>query len=200
MKLTEKFTIKKEKSGRLVYPVPLIVQEKVRAGDIIFVHGTSFVSSLIEFGEQSYISHVGVAISNTEMSEAVYGVGTHIRPINYEHMIIKRCNEVVNRRERAIVFLATKIFNHKKYNTMGVIGWGIRLIIKRLFGLRLFPDLFDVPNEFFCSQEVDTIFDCAGIKLVTNEDAVGDVTPAMLFRSDKLVEVLTYGVPNGSIF
>lgn len=184
----------KNQDGTWKYKVLPEVYEKVQPGDLIFVHGTSLVSKLIEFGEESKISHVGIAVSDCKMAEAVYGIGTHINYILYPHMTIKRIPNLTEDQKIIIVYLAEKYFNRKKYNTLGVIGWGVRLLFYKLLGHMFFPKLWFQPNEYFCSQEVDDILNCVGIKLVPDEDAVGDVTPSMLYNNPSLETVLEVGM------
>lgn len=180
--------------GAWKYRVPPKVYEKVQPGDIVFVHGTSFVSKLIELDEESKISHVGIAVSECMLAEAVYGVGTRINSIVYPHMVIKRVKGITKYQQFRIAYLAEKVFLNKKYNTWGVLGWGVRLLISHLIGVNLFPKLWFQPNEYFCSQEVDTILNQVGITLVPKEDAVGDVTPSMLFHSEGLETILEVGM------
>jgi Permuted papain-like amidase enzyme, YaeF/YiiX, C92 family len=56
----------------------------IEAGDIIFVRGSSPISSIIRYFDKGEFSHVAVAVSDTHIIEAEWNTKSVIKPFKYE--------------------------------------------------------------------------------------------------------------------
>lgn len=144
----------------------------MRAGDIVFVKGTSWISRIIRWIDEGEFTHVGIAFSETELIEAQRFTRVRIYPLgDVEHTVASLS---VTERERSRMLIEAQNLLGTRYDYLQIIGY----IVRKLFG-RKGSGRFNSPNKLICSELVSRAVYAAGI--TNKKDELYDLTPNQLY-------------------
>ncbi|MCY8256442.1 hypothetical protein MOC12_21020 [Bacillus spizizenii] len=136
----------------------------MKAGDVIFVRGTSFVSRLVRFFDKGQFSHVAIAVSETHVIETNWNMTSKIVPFHYEDYesvelkltdFQRRCVPVIARR-----------YEGRMYDYIQVIGY-------------IFKSRLNNPRHLICSELVYNILSEVGY---VRDERLRDITPNELYE------------------
>lgn len=136
----------------------------MKAGDIVFVRGTSIISKIIRLFDKGKFSHVAIAISETHVIETNWNMRSKIVEFYYEDYEVVSLALTDSQRQRVPV-IASK-FVGKWYDYIQVIGY--------IFNSRL-----NNPRHLICSELVYNILSEVGY---INDEKLRDITPNELYK------------------
>jgi Permuted papain-like amidase enzyme, YaeF/YiiX, C92 family len=135
----------------------------MKAGDVIFVRGTSIISRLVRFFDKGKFSHVAIAISETEVIETNWNMRSKIVKFHYEDYEIVSLNLTDSQRDR-IPAIASRL-EGKLYDYLQVIGY-------------IFKSRLNNPRHLICSELVYNILSEVGYN---HDELTRDITPNELY-------------------
>lgn len=159
----------------------------MKAGNIVFVEGTGFISRLIKFFDKGKFSHVALAISHDCIIEAEYMTDVVIRDIPmYKHYTVIDLGLTSEQIDK-IPDAALKMLG-KSYDYWQILGY----VLKDLFSLKG-KNRLNNPKNLICSELVYTILYETGIlkDLGINSKEGFDLTPNQLYDLVKYIGVKT---------
>lgn len=136
----------------------------MRAGDIVFVRGTSLISKLVRMIDKGEFSHVAIAVSDTQVIEANWYMRSKIVTFHYEDFEIVRLNLTDNQVTQ--IPLVAKKFEGKMYDYLQVLSY-------------LFKGRINNPRHLICSELVYNILSEVGY---INDDSLRDIKPNELYK------------------
>jgi len=147
----------------------------IKAGDIIFVRGTSIISKIIRFFDAGKFSHVCIAISDTHILEAQYFRRVAIKPFYY------------GRKEIEVIDLGLDEEQKRKTIQVGLSLTGIwydylqlfYYVLKKIFRLKG-RNFLNNPNNLICSELISQIL--LAIGFISPHEKVQDLTPNQLYN------------------
>ncbi|MGG4438297.1 YiiX/YebB-like N1pC/P60 family cysteine hydrolase [Priestia megaterium] len=136
----------------------------MKAGDIVFVKGDTFISRTVRFFDKGDFSHVAMALSSSHIIEAQYNSRVRIKPLDYENIEVFEMNMNISQRHTLLQNAVNS--TGKWYDYLQIIGF--ILAPNRRVGS---------PKQFICSELVHALLEGVGIE-------VGDefTTPNQLYR------------------
>ncbi|MGE7305896.1 YiiX/YebB-like N1pC/P60 family cysteine hydrolase [Priestia megaterium] len=136
----------------------------MKAGDIVFVKGDTFISKTVRFFDKGDFSHVAMALSSSHIIEAQYNSRVRIKPLDYENIEVFEMNMNISQRHTLLQNAVNS--TGKWYDYLQIIGF--ILAPNRRVGS---------PKQFICSELVHALLEGVGIE-------VGDefTTPNQLYR------------------
>lgn len=137
---------------------------KVRAGDIIFVRGTSFISKLVRLFDGGSYSHVAIAVSSSHVIETNWYMKSKIVEFNYEDYDIVSLALTDSQRQQ-VPLVASKLEG---------IMYDYQLILGYIFKRQL-----NNPRHLICSELVYLLLHRIGY---VQDEAVRDITPNELYK------------------
>lgn len=161
----------------------------MKAGDIIFVEGTTLVSRLIQyFDDEGVYSHVAIAVSDTHIVEAQYGLNVIYRefPDEYKYYSVVDLHLTDEQRQE----IRPKAFTllDRKYDYFQIAGY----LLKRIFKTK--KNRLNSRRNLICSELVYTVLrdtdtlNELGIKTLEGSD----ITPNQLFDLVKHIGYVKY--------
>ncbi|HET6872157.1 MAG TPA: hypothetical protein VFH42_04130 [Sporolactobacillaceae bacterium] len=146
----------------------------MRAGDVIFERGSGFLADTIRYFDDGPYSHVAIAVSDTEILEAQFGVRSRIVPLYFYDYEIIDCGFTDAQRER-IKENANRLVG-KKYDYLQ-IAW---YVLRKWLGLKG-HNFLNNPAMLICSE---CVFDDLELSHVLGHTLYinSDVTPNELFN------------------
>lgn len=150
----------------------------MKAGDIVFVRGTSIISKIVRFFDGEW-SHVAIAISDSKIVEADFATRVRAVDMTYTDYEIVDLNLTPEQRAKA------------KIVSVGMIGkwydyiWIVRYLFRSIFKLKR-RHRFNSPNRMICSHLVAKVLYQIGI--AKNEELLKDATPNELYMFVKALE------------
>lgn len=142
----------------------------MRAGDIIFVRGTSLLSRIIRFFDKGRYSHVAIAVSDTEILEAQYF--TRSRIVKNYHEDYDIFDIGLSELQRSQVAWMSKNMTGKWYDYKQILGY-------------IFKRPWDNPNNMICSELVAVMLNELCILRPSHNITIGDfrmMKPNELYR------------------
>jgi cell wall-associated NlpC family hydrolase len=145
----------------------------MRAGDIIFISGTSLLSRIVRFFDgKGKFSHVTIALSNNSILEAQYYKKSSIVPFSYEHYEIIDLGLSESQR-RKVQELGLDLVG-RNYDFIQIVSYFIKDVFNKRFRI------INNPNDYICSEIVEVILQEIGV--MPNDDSLKDMTPNVLFE------------------
>lgn len=136
----------------------------MRAGDIIFVQGSSPISRLVRLFDKGKFSHVAIAVSETHVIETNWNMKSKIVEFHYEDFELVRLQLSDN--QRKIVPAVALKYEGKWYDYLQIISY-------------IFQSRLNNPRHLICSELVYNILSEVGYV----EDGLSiDVTPNELYK------------------
>lgn len=137
----------------------------MKAGDLVFVRGTSLISRLIRLFDKGEFSHVAVAVSETEIIEINWNMKSKIVPFHYDNY------EIVDLK------LTDSERKHVSAYSKGLTG--IWYDYTQILGYLIMNNKFNNPRYLICSELAYTIlFEINRLPKGSNKD----VTPNGLYK------------------
>lgn len=162
---------------------------KIQTGDIIMYKPRSIIGWVISKITHSPYSHVAIAISPDKIFEANVFINSRIVSIysdyvGYDKNIhhIYRLSEIDSSQKTNIQIMARQL-KDKPYDYKQIFGLFMRLVFN--WKTSLFNDL----NKFICSEIIDRMYYCSGVK---RKDKINlfNITPNELLEKYTLKRVL----------
>jgi hypothetical protein len=135
----------------------------LRAGDIVFIRGTSFISRIVRLFDKGKFSHVAIAVSDSEVIETNWNMKSKIVPFHYEDYEIIPLDMTANQRRRIPV--VAKMYEGRMYDYLQVIAY-------------IFKGRLNNPRHLICSELVYNILSEVGYM---NDESLRDITPNELY-------------------
>jgi hypothetical protein len=152
----------------------------MKAGQIIFVRGTSLLSRLIEYFDHGKFSHVFLCLSDNAILEAQYLTKSSIVPFHYQNTKYEIIDLNLTRSQRQRVQeLGLSLIGHK-YDYIQILSYLIKDTINKKF------KIINNPNNFICSEIIEIILQ--DIVIIPSDKNLKDMTPNELFRYLKSLE------------
>lgn len=157
----------------------------MQAGDIILFQGDVAISAGIKLATEGSFSHAAIAISDTEIVEAL-GDGvtrTAIADREDSRYAVYTVDSLTEEQRQALAAYAEAHIG-EAYSYLQDVGFAVNYIREKL-GFKRIPDLFAEHGKVICSALVDLAYRSIDIKLRGEKDA-GDITPVGLSFSPLL--------------
>lgn len=135
----------------------------MKAGDIVFVRGTSLISKLVRLFDNGEFSHVAIAVSDSEVIETNWNMKSKIVKFHYKDYEIITLNLTEVQRQRVPVI--ARSLEGKWYDYLQVISY-------------IFKSRLNNPRHLICSELVYNILSEVGY---VNDDSLLDITPNELY-------------------
>jgi hypothetical protein len=135
----------------------------MRAGDIIFVRGSSLLSKIIRFFDKGKFSHVAIAVSDSEVIETNWNMRSKIVKFYYTDYEIVSINLTDNQRNQVPV--VAKKLEGRMYDYVQVLGY-------------IFKSRLNNPHHLICSELVYNVLRGVGY---IKDDSLRDITPNELY-------------------
>lgn len=135
----------------------------MKAGDVIFVRGTSFISRIVRFFDKGEFSHVAIAVSDYYVIETNWNMKSRIVPFHYEDFELIELNLTEYQRWRVPVI--AKKYEGRMYDYLQVIGY-------------IFKSRLNNPRHLICSELVYNILSEVGY---VRDERLRDITPNELY-------------------
>lgn len=136
----------------------------MRAGDIIFVQGTSLISRLVRLVDKGKFSHVAIAVSETHVIETNWNMKSKIVEFHYEDFELVRLQLSDNQRD-SVPAIALN-YEGKWYDYLQVLSY-------------IFQSRLNNPRHLICSELVYNVLSEVGY---VNDELYSDVTPNELYE------------------
>lgn len=144
----------------------------MKAGDIVFVQGESWVSDAIRFFDNGTFTHVGIAVSDTHIVEAQRFTRVRIAPLPAATCVALTVAR--NERERMRIVLEATNMIGMRYDYLQILGYVFRKLFADAWGGSL-----NSPSRLICSEMVSRALFKAGI--TEDIDQAFDLTPNELY-------------------
>lgn len=148
----------------------------LKAGDIIFVRGSSPLSKIVRYFDKGRFSHVAIAVSETHIFEADWYTRATIREFHFQDNEYEIVDLGLTKEERDVIV-------HHSINLVGKwydfpqIAWYIGKKLMNLKG----RNKLNSPNMLICSEAVYLFLEETG-RIPCANDLNVDVTPNELYR------------------
>jgi cell wall-associated NlpC family hydrolase len=159
----------------------------MRAGDVLFIRGTSPVSVLIRWLTKSPYTHVALALGDGRIIEADRFIRTRIRKLTDADVFDVHRLQDVDRETLNLVCMVARSYEGLRYDYLQVLGQLLRLA----FGWQ--EPLFNRKNRFICSELIDVSFMASGVPRL-HRDHVGNLSPGELLSAYQLRKVTATAV------
>lgn len=136
----------------------------MKAGDLVFVRGTSLISKIVRFFDKGKFSHVAMAVNENEVIESNWNMKSRIVKFHYTDYELVTLNLTDIQRQR-IPAIASKL-EGRWYDYIQVIAY--------IFNSRL-----NNPRHLICSELVYNILSEVGY---INDESLRDITPNELYE------------------
>lgn len=142
----------------------------MRAGDVLFVRGTSLLSKLVRLVDKGAYSHVAIALSSTHILEAQYYTKSRICPIYFEDYDIVRIELTDNERMSLV------------NNSINLVGewYDYRQAASYLLRMMFKKGVTNSPNFAICSEIIATLL--VGQGVLSSDKLTLDSTPNELYK------------------
>lgn len=144
----------------------------MRAGDIVFIKGDSWVSRIIRWFDKGEFTHVGVAITSLDLIEAQRFARVRIHPVGDVETAVP--TDFLTEDERKRILSEAIDMIGTRYDYLQIFGYIIRKLFRREGSGR-----FNSPSKLICSELVSRALYKAGI--TSDADALYDLTPNQLY-------------------
>lgn len=129
----------------------------MKAGDIIFVQGDSFISKAIQYFDKGQFSHVAIAVSDTHIIEAQYMTDVCYREFPYHNNCVILDLGLDLKQREAVAQLSFGLIG-KRYDYFQLVWY----VLRRVFHLKGRNPLNN-PNNLICSELVYTVLEHTAI-------------------------------------
>lgn len=136
----------------------------MKAGDIVFVRGTSIISKIVRFFDKGKFSHVAIAVNENEVIESNWNMRSKIVKFHYKDYELTHLNLTDLQRQRIPVI--AKKYEGKWYDYLQVISY-------------IFTSRLNNPRHLICSELVYNILSEVGY---VNDKLDMDITPNELYE------------------
>lgn len=155
----------------------------MKAGNLVFVQGTHLSELGIEFVTGGPFYHVALAVSDTEIIEALLN-GVAKSPVsNYERYAVYECIGITNEQvEKAVAYAHSHL--GESYDYLRDAGFFMNFILELLHKDRT-PSMWAQHGKIICSSLVDLSLRSGGYVLREDRQP-GDVTPMSLIYTPKV--------------
>lgn len=140
---------------------------EMKAGDVVFVRGTSLISKIIRFFDKGEFSHVAIAVNETEVIEINWNIKSEIVPFYYKDYEIVRLDLTEYQRDQILPI--ARSLEGRWYDYLQILGF-------------FFNGKFNDPRKFICSELVYIIL--SKVRFITDK-RIKDYTPNELYQTLK---------------
>jgi hypothetical protein len=144
----------------------------MRAGDLVFVRGDSWVSPIITWFDEGEFSHVAIAVSDTEVLEAQRFTKSRIVPMTYANYEI--VSLPLNEAERTLLSDKAKELEGYGYDYLQIVWYMVRKFFSHK-GKSPWND----PKKVICSEIVSRLLYAIG--WLEESDTLYERTPNELY-------------------
>jgi ribosomal protein L21E len=147
----------------------------MKAGDIVFIRGNSFLSKIIKRFDKGDFTHVAIAVSDNEIFEAQYYMKTKINKMHYEDYDIVSLN--LSNKDVEKIIIMCNILQGKWYDYTQAISYMFRY----WFDSHIKND----PNALICSEVLAILL----YMIDKTEYLDTNVTPNELYRQLNKIDI-----------
>lgn len=137
----------------------------MKAGDVIFVRGTSVISKIVRLFDRGQFSHVAIAVSDSEVIETNWNMRSKIVPFHYKDYEVVSLN--LSDSQRTHIKNIASQYQGKLYDYLQVISF-------------LFWGRLNNPRHLICSELVFNLLYDVGY---LTDESLRDCTPNELYET-----------------